>query len=514
WKKGDKIVVTTTDYLPRHSEELEIEEVLSDNKTIMTKQTVDFTHNGDQYPLSGVPSRLGLDFKSAETRAAVALLSRSIRIISGGKDYGNDFPNDSYIGGHTIVRQGFLKYQVQGVEFHQLGQGGRRGHDPINFYGARKTPPDTFVKDSSINESMTRWITLRGTHNVTLQRNVGWKSIGHGFYLEDGTEIENNLYSNIGIFARAAVFNDQNPRNVPGILASPDDLVDDNGITILGGENVPFHSDYDHPTVFRIMNGWNEFVGNMAAGAGTCGACYWLARGATSGEPRNQKWTSSASMQVPLEEKNTAPPTPLGDAVGRAATTPLKKFRNNYCTTAMNSFNTVDNTSACIGVNKEDASKGFVHLQAVPNPLTPKSCLQGNPKQKPPNDKKYVPNACILHPDADAYYPKVQGLRKPTLCTGTDTDCSTALICNSDPEGLSAPKAEANCTVTTLDRYTSSFHWTETNFAAIWLRPQWYLMVNSVLTDVQNGGVTFVTGGGYTTSDVIHGHWALARKSV
>src|SRR5262249_6912831 len=118
------------------------------------------------------------------------------------------------------------------------------------------------------------------------------------------------------------------------------------------------------------------------------------------------------------------------------------------------------------------------------------------------------------HPDADAYYPKVQGLRKPTLCTGTDTDCSTALICNSEPEGLSAPKAEANCTVTTLDRYTSSFHWTETNFAAIWLRPQWYLMVNSVLTDVQNGGVTFVTGGGYTTSDVIHGHWALARKSV
>ena len=36
---------------------------------------------------------------------------------------------------------------------------------------------------------MTRWITLHATHNVTLQRNVGWKSIGHGFYLEDGTEI-------------------------------------------------------------------------------------------------------------------------------------------------------------------------------------------------------------------------------------------------------------------------------------------------------------------------------------
>ncbi len=74
--------------------------------------------------------------------------------------------------------------------------------------------------------------------------------------------------------------------------------------------------------------------------------------------------------------------------------------------------------------------------------------------------------------------------------------------------------AEANCTVTILDRYTSSFHWTETNFAAIWLRPYWYLVTNSVLSDVQNGGLTFITGGGYTQSDVINGHWALARTTA
>ena len=53
---------------------------------------------------------------------------------------------------------------------------------------------------------------------VTLARNVGYLSIGHGYYLEDGTETDNKFYSNIGIFARAAVNNDQNPRKVPGIL--------------------------------------------------------------------------------------------------------------------------------------------------------------------------------------------------------------------------------------------------------------------------------------------------------
>ena len=65
-----------------------------------------------------------------------------------------------------------------------------------------------------------------------------------------------------------------------------------------------------------------------------------------------------------------------------------------------------------------------------------------------------------------------------------------------------------------LDHYTTSFSWTETNFAAVWLRPQWYLVSNSAITDAQNGGLTFVTGGGYTESDAIKGHWAIARNDV
>ena len=37
-----------------------------------------------------------------------------------------------------------------------------------------------------------------------------------------------------------------------------------------------YHSDSQYPSVFWITNGWNSFAGNMAAGAGTCGACYWF----------------------------------------------------------------------------------------------------------------------------------------------------------------------------------------------------------------------------------------------
>ena len=85
---------------------------------------------------------------------------------------------------------------------------------------------------------MTRWIACTARTDLTLARNVGYKSIGHGYYIEDGTEIQNQFFSNIGIFARAAVDNAQNPRQVPGSSRRR---------TWIGGENVPYHTDFDHP---------------------------------------------------------------------------------------------------------------------------------------------------------------------------------------------------------------------------------------------------------------------------
>ena len=268
WEVGDQIVVTTTDYLPGHSEQLEICGVkpatATDPVTVLTVKSpgneltceegedvdaVKYIHNGVLYDLSktahpGIES-LNLDIKTspklapggepvvdpipaAETRAAVALLTRSICIKSEGNGINEPFPDPSvldehgksyYFGGHTVIRQGVKRCQLQGVEFFQMGQGGRMGHYPVHFHSARKTPADTYVKDCSVHDSMTRWITLHATQGVTLARNVGYKSIGHGYYLEDGTETDNKLYSNIGIFARAAIDNPQNPRKVPGILA-------------------------------------------------------------------------------------------------------------------------------------------------------------------------------------------------------------------------------------------------------------------------------------------------------
>ena len=157
WTVGDEIVVTTTDYLPDHSEQLTITGI-SGNVVSFRRSNCDaakphaecgvlYRHQGERYPLSArLDKALGADGKprltidpklqaeGLETRAAVALLTRSITIQSEGDSYRESFAqatarNPRYaFGGHLVIRQGFEKLQVQGVEFKQLGQGGRKGH--------------------------------------------------------------------------------------------------------------------------------------------------------------------------------------------------------------------------------------------------------------------------------------------------------------------------------------------------------------------------------------------------
>ena len=259
-----------------------------------------------------------------------------------------------------VIREGFKTVKIQGVEFRQMGQGGRLGHYPVHFHMARKTPADTYMKDSSINESMTRWIVLHSTQGVTVARNVGYKSIGHGFYLEDGTETDNKFWSNIGIYARAALatlqadlvssptrrtrawFPESWPTTkIPRIRSSPRRTRPNPGF--------PYRSDNEYPTVFWITNGWNEFMGNMAAGAGACGAAYWLVPA-----------SNMNMVEVPDANKNKGVMKWSGYAElqgrpGFGGATPVKSFYKNYATSTMHSLQTTDDAPPCDGIIAADA---------------------------------------------------------------------------------------------------------------------------------------------------------------
>ena len=80
-------------------------------------------------------------------------------------------------------------------------------HYPIHFHMARKVPYETTIASNSINELMTRWIVLHSTLGVRVANNIGYKSIGHGFYLEDATETGKVFDAYLGISAPAAIDN-------------------------------------------------------------------------------------------------------------------------------------------------------------------------------------------------------------------------------------------------------------------------------------------------------------------
>lgn len=433
WAAGDQIVLTTTDYLPGHSEQLTIASVSTANNvtTITLKTPAQYPHNGQRFSLAGVPGGIGPDpdpnlptgnAKLIDTRAAVGLLNRSLRIVSEGDALDAPFPSDNnnppyYFGGHTIVRQGFQSFQIQGVEFYHMGQGGRIMHYPVHFHMARQTPANTFIADSSVHDSMTRWYTIHATAGVTLERNVGYLSIGHGYYMEDGSETGNMLYSNLGVFARGGVSNPQNPRSVPGILAA----AHHNSTQ----DEVPFHTDTDHPTDFWITNGWNDFEYNMAAGAGTCGMCYWLVPATNSGASRYEYWNYYAGEQQYRQQ--TVGGVPGVDDLTQAGITPLMKFVGNSCTTAQNSFITIGDTAECdLGAAPQ--------IPPIINPLAP--------------DFPQDTTTQAFSPAADAYYPKVPsgGSRAATECTDPKQFCGKVTQCGTSNT--------ASCMITDIDHYT------------------------------------------------------------
>ena len=502
WAAGDSLVVATTDWHPSNSEEVKISTVSADGKTITLDSGLATGHFGTIYQ---VPKDQLDDLAlyhsdpghqppntAVETRAAVGLLSRSITIESLGKTHSDPFPSASacgsdsvqagdpmgcYFGGHVIARQGFGRFQMQGVELKHLGQGGRMGHYPAHFHMAKSTAyTDAFVLDSSVWNSNTRFIVLHGAHDVRLERNVGFRSVGHGFYLEDGSEINNLLCSNLGVSARAAnqqyydaqakVSSDgEDRRYIPPILERTCKTV----TCAKDGEKSP-RSDSLGPVMYWSMNQYNEFVGNMAAGVHGSGSCYWLLGASVSGLSASPMihWTTDSNSEQDYADFNRA----------GARQAPLKRFRGNICTTATYGLQT------SLDVFPATLSQAERKLTPVANPYD---------------------QSQILFPVVDGNFTPVR--------FGPDPDklsCDQAL-----PAGTAQRPWQNNterCVTTILDRFTTSFNWSEVNFGAVWLRPQWFVFINSAITDQLSGGLGFVGGGNW--SQVPPGFFDLAKDSI
>ena len=61
-----------------------------------------------------------------------------------------------------------------------------------------------YVLGASIHDSENRWLTIHGTDYLVVRDCVGYNSLGHGFFLEDGTEVFNVFDRNLAVQARHA----------------------------------------------------------------------------------------------------------------------------------------------------------------------------------------------------------------------------------------------------------------------------------------------------------------------
>jgi hypothetical protein len=177
WKKGDRVLLTGTEVHGSSKTESKSEEgvVVSIEGTKLTlDQPLKMSHRGE-----------------GDYRGEVANLSRNIVIESADPDG---------VRGHTMYHKGSAG-SLAYTEFRHLGKKNVLGRYSLHFHLLRDTMRGSSVVGNSIWDSHNRWLTIHGTDYLVVRDNVGYKSVGHGYFLEDGTEVYNVLDRNLAIGA-------------------------------------------------------------------------------------------------------------------------------------------------------------------------------------------------------------------------------------------------------------------------------------------------------------------------
>ncbi|HMF11371.1 MAG TPA: G8 domain-containing protein, partial [Gemmataceae bacterium] len=183
WRPGDKVIVTATQLTPdgtRHRPGTRNRLAFTEQRTI---RTVDGAQISLDTPLEF--DHLG----DGDYRAEVANLSRNVVVESA---------DPAGVRGHTMYHRGSTG-SISYAEFRHLGKEGVLGRYSLHYHLVGDTMRGSSVIGASIWDSGNRWLTIHGTNYLVVRDCVGYQSVGHGFYLEDGTEVYNVLDRNLAV---------------------------------------------------------------------------------------------------------------------------------------------------------------------------------------------------------------------------------------------------------------------------------------------------------------------------
>ena len=260
WRVGDRIVVASTDYDPLQAEEATVKAI--SGETITLDKVLANTHWGTVQTVAGRP---------VDERAEVALLSRNVTVE------GEEATSTGGFGGQIMVMG---TARIDGTELTRMGQKNILRRYPIHFHMLGDAGANSYVKGSSLHHTYNRCVTIHGTNKLNLADNVCHDHLGHGYFFEDGAEVDNVLSGNLGMTSR---------RPKVGERLLPSD---------------------ESPATFWVTNPDNVLRGNVAAGG--FGIGFWLAF------PEHP--TGLSAKDRPVETAATWPRrTPLGEFYANTA---------------------------------------------------------------------------------------------------------------------------------------------------------------------------------------------------
>ena len=175
WKVGDRVILTPTKSADQHVDLTETRTITEIEGTKLTfAEPLERKHAGE-----------------GEFRGEVANLSRNVVVESA---------DPAGVRGHTMYHRGSTG-GIRYAEFRHLGKKNTLGRYSLHFHLCGNTMRGSAVIGASIWGSHNRWLTIHGTNYLVVRDCVGFGSIGHGFFLEDGTEVYNVLDRNLAVGA-------------------------------------------------------------------------------------------------------------------------------------------------------------------------------------------------------------------------------------------------------------------------------------------------------------------------
>jgi len=247
WRRGDEIVLASTDFNPRQAERRHIAAISGNRLTL--DRPLEYMHFGK--------ITFGVD-----ERGEVGLLTRNIRVQA------SDDAERSYFGGHIMAMSG-SKVQVSGVELSRMGQHLTLARYPMHWHLIGEGQGQ-YIRNSAIHDTYSRCVTVHGTDNVLVENNVTYNTVGHCFFLEDAVETGNQFVRNLGIQTKCHPTLPCEPTHLgPAGLATAG-----RGAAGQRSEHVLLPSDNTAST-FWITNPDNIYRDNVAAGSDMEG--FWFA---------------------------------------------------------------------------------------------------------------------------------------------------------------------------------------------------------------------------------------------